>query len=248
MLKLTTRAAPSPIRVEAPQGQPSLIWEKCTEAQKSAYSQRLSGLLEQSPSLLSHCSNNHCTEDACLSSIQKEYESIVNQISLADKVIPRHKPGVQKHWWTEELSALKEQNIHIHRLWQSEGKPHSGPTNEERLRVKAVYKKALRAAQKKPKQSCWNRLHGAMASKNTTQFWKSWKQLHNKSKSDLHPVIDDKTSKEDIAASFRTHFEKVSKPNNDERVKTINENSNPNIRVLMSLTLVTAIATIIRSL
>ena len=87
-----------------------------------------------------------------------------------------------------------------------------------------------------------------MVSKNTSQFWKSWKQLHNKSKSDLHPVEDDKTSKEDIAASFRTHFEKVSKPNNDERVKTINENSNPNIRVLMSLTLVTAIATIIRSL
>ena len=73
-----------------------------------------------------------------MSSIQRDYDNLTEILQEADKVLPRHKPGVQKHWWSDDLSRLKEQNITIHRLWQAEGKPRSGATNDERLRVRAT--------------------------------------------------------------------------------------------------------------
>ena len=106
-------------------------------------------------------------------------------------------------------------------MWISEGKPHVGPTNAERLRVKAAYKQAIRLAQKAPKQSCWNSLHSSLASKSTTDFWKSWKQLYSKSQSDLHTVVNGTSSKSEIADNFKSHFVKVSLPNNQQRVDSL---------------------------
>ena len=68
--------------------------------------------------------------------IQSEYDNIMRQLKEADKCLPRHKPGVQKSWWTDELSSLRQKNMEIHRLWLTEGKPRSGPTNAERLCIK----------------------------------------------------------------------------------------------------------------
>ena len=156
-------------------------------------------------------------------SIQAEYDNLVCQLQLSDKRLPRHKPGVQKSWWTDELTALKEQNIDIHRLWLKEGKPGSGPTNTERIRVRAAYRKELKSSQNSPKQSCWNRLHEAFTNKNTDQFWKSWKKQYNVNGSHLHPVVNGLSSEGDIANSFQTHFEAVSKPNDAERVGNIDK-------------------------
>ena len=91
----------------------------------------------------------------------------------------------------------------------------------ERLKVKAEYKKAIKNAQRSPHQTCWNRLHSAMSSKNSCEFWKSWKQVYNKNKSELHPVVNGVTDKGEIASSFASHFAKVSQPNNAERVETL---------------------------
>ena len=108
------------------------------------------------------------------------------------------------------VTFLRNRSIEIHRLWQHEGKPRSGPTNDERCRVKAAYKKAIRSAQRKPKQSSWNRLHSSFLSKNPTEFRKSWKQMYSKSRSDLHTVINGFSSKSDITNTFKNHFIKVS--------------------------------------
>ena len=103
-------------------------------------------------------------------------------------------------------------------MWQLEGKPRSGSTNDERIRVRAAYKRAIRLTQKKPKQASWNRLHTSLLTKSTTEFWKSWKQLYSKNQSDLHSVVNGVTSKTEITDSFKTHFIKVSKPNNQQQV------------------------------
>ena len=200
---------------------PSLIWEKCTEEQKGSYNHRLSQLLNQSPSLLRSCDVAHCTDVECCSVIQKEYDKLLCHMSTADKVLPRHKPGVQKSWWTAELTSLREESIDIHRLWISEGRPRSGPTNEERLRVKSAYKRCIRQAQRSPKQACWNRVHSALVSKDTTNFWKSWKCMYSKTQSNLHPVVDGLTDEKAIAESFASHFSKVSKPNNAAQVERL---------------------------
>ena len=202
---------------------PSLKWEKCNEEQKLRYRDRLSDLILHSPAIATKCNVVHCESDVCRASVQHEYDNLIRIIAEADKVLPRHKPGLQKHWWTDELSRLRNQSIDIHRLWQVEGKPRSGHTNVERLRVRSAYKHAIRSAQRAPQQSCWNKLHGNLASKNTNEFWKSWKQLHNKNKSNLHSVVNGFSTKPEIAESFKGHFVKVSKPNNQQRVNELNE-------------------------
>ena len=161
MMCLSCNLSTSP-PTEQPQPKCSTLkWEKCSEAHKQAYNSRLRHLLNDSPSLLPSCSSVHCTNEYCRAAIQSEYDNLIKQISDADKALPRHKPGVQKPWWTEELTNLRQKSIDIHRLWQSEGKPRSGPTNTERLKVKAAYQKAIKSAQRSPRQLCWNRLHGA---------------------------------------------------------------------------------------
>ena len=62
-----------------------------------------------------------------------------------------------------------------------------------------------------------------MSSKDTNQFWNSWKQLYRKDKSHLHPVVNGVTDKKEIVNSFSSHFEKVSKPNNVEKVESVKD-------------------------
>ena len=221
--QLSCKISAEPARAESSKKSPSLKWEKCNDEQKNAYSTRLADLLFQNPDHSTSCSIAHCRNSDCLSAVQKEYDKLIELISLADKVLPRHKPGVQKHWWSNELTELRKKSIEIHRLWQLEGKPRSGPTSNERLRVRAAYKKAIKLARKSPNQATWNKLHGSLLTKSTTTFWKSWKQLYCKNQSDLHNVVNGVTSRKDIADSFQSHFVKVSKPNNQQRVDCLEE-------------------------
>ena len=221
MFRLSCDLSAAPQQLDSSDKAPSLKWEKCSEEQKANYADCLSNLLTHSPCLLTTCDTVHCSNNYCTQSIQREYECIVEAVTQADKVLPRHKPGVQKHWWTDELTILRDKSIEIHRIWRVDGKPRAGPINDERLRARAAYRQGLKAAQKRPNQSCWNRLHRSFADKNTTDFWKSWKQMYCKNYTDLHTVVNGVTSKRDIADSFRSHFVNVSKPNNQERVNSL---------------------------
>ena len=118
---------------------------------------------------------------------------------------------------------MRNQNISIHQLWKFEGKPRSGATNCERLRVRATYRQAIKHAQRAPKQASWNKLHTTLAEKSTTNFWKSWKLLYSNNQSHLHSVVNGVTGKEEIADSFNNHFVTVSQPNNQQRVDEMNE-------------------------
>ena len=108
----------------------------------------------------------------------------------ADSHLPRHIGGREKDWWTPELTHLKRQSVEIQNLWISVGRPGNGPTNQERLRVRLAYRRAIKAAQNVPKQQAWNRLYSAMEVSDTTNFWNSWKVLHNKKSSTTAPVVD----------------------------------------------------------
>ena len=222
-LRLTVKTSAEPPRITPPVKAPTLKWEKCTDDHIALYKQRLSDLLIHSPTLTTNCNVAHCTSQNCLLSIQHEYDNLTTFIKAADEILPRHKPGVQKHWWTDELSSLRNKSIDIHRLWQIEGKPRSGATNDERLRVKAAYKRTIKSAQRAPKQTSWNKLHGTLTRKKTIDFWKEWKHLYSKNNSGLHTVVNGVSAKEEIADSFKGHFVKISKPNNRERVESLNE-------------------------
>ena len=223
MMELSANLTDQPHNDSPVEKTPSLKWEKCTVEQKDAYTLCLDKRLANSPSLLTGCCTSHCKDEACISSIQKEFDNLTQQMVQADRVLPRHKPGIQKSWWTEELSSLKSQSIDIYRLWVAEGKPRHGATNSERLRVRAAYRRAMKDCQRKPKQKCWDRLHETLTTKSTDQFWKAWKSNYSVNKSHLHPVVNGLSSEPDIADSFQAHFINVSKPNNMDRVKKLDD-------------------------
>ena len=60
------------------------------------------------------------------------------------------------------------QSTFIHNAWINAGRPSSGLIHQERLRARASYRRAIRAAQRAPKQAAWNRMHTAMADKDNS--------------------------------------------------------------------------------
>ena len=112
--------------------------------------------------------------------------------------------------------------MQIHSLWLAEGRPCSGPTFDEKRRICSNYKRAIRAAQKAPKQIAWNKIHMAMESEDTNQLWNSWHHLYNQSNDQFAPVVDGCSDKKDIAEAFRISFESNSVPNNVGKVNDIN--------------------------
>ena len=206
-----------------PTTQPKLKWASISNQQKYDYSTRLQFLLDSCCSPASACRDKcRCRDAECHNAIQQEYDFLVSSLKAADAFLPRFKPGVEKDWWTEGLSELRDKSIEIHNLWVSEGRPRQGPTHEERLRVRAAYKRGIRAAQKSPKQVAWDRLHSAMADNNTDTFWMSWRKIYNKNKSHLPPVVEGCSSGLDIANCFRDSFKKNSTPNNSDNVERLN--------------------------
>ena len=205
--------------------QETLNWKNLNPSHVDAYTARPSMLVDAlpEPEVTSHCHTSCiCENTSCLQSAQKEYDLLIQCLQVADSTLPRHKPGISKDWWTEGLDELKKKSIEIHSTWKNAGRPRHGAIHEERLRVRAAYKSALRKAQRAPKQAAWDRLHTALSQNDTNSFWKSWRRLYNPNKSDLPPVVGGISSNKGIAGAFRSSFEKNSTPNNPEKVRSLN--------------------------
>ena len=168
------------------------------------------------------------SNQSCLESLQTEYDYIVNCLKDADSALPRAKSGVQKDWWTNNLTNLRNKSVEIHSIWINEGRPRQGPIHDERLHIRANYKRALRSAQRAPKQAAWDRLHLSLTQKDTNHFWKSWRQLYNKDKSQISPVVNGITSPHAIADIFKQSFQSNSTPNNQANVDRLNREFSTN--------------------
>ena len=204
---------------------PTLQWQNLSSSHINAYTDAVHHRMHELPPSFcaTQCQSTcSCRDKACLESLQIEYDNIINCLRAADASLPRQKPGVKKDWWTSGLDELKSKSIDIHNTWISSGRPRQGPIHDERLRVRAAYKSALRAAQRAPKQAVWERLHTELLQNDTTSFWKSWRHLYNKNKGEFSPVIDGVSSKNGIAETFKACFSKNSSPNNPEKVASLN--------------------------
>ena len=218
-----------PFRVQntnSDENRKSLNWKKVRPVDIAKYNAELEKLLlrRSTPLVVSACRRScGCVNDICRSDIQNEYDEIRLCLLSASKHLPKHSAGIEKDWWSPELTRLRDQSIAIQELWVNEGKPRSGSTFQERLRVRAGYKQSIRQAKKAPKQAAWNRLHSGMVSQDTDQFWKWWRSVYSKNKSQFPPVVDGHSSKEGISNAFKEAFQKNSKPNNQAKVDELND-------------------------
>ena len=214
------------INQNPPTVQPTLKWDKLSPDDLVQYTNRLCRGVSAVPlpSAVMSCRRKcGCRSEACFKSMQIEYDNITGAILKASASLPRQKPGMEKDWWTSELTEIRNKSIEINNLWASQGCPRHGPTHAERLRVRADYKRALRAAKRAPKQAAWDRMHNALVENKTDSFWKNWRRLYSKNKSTLAPVVNGCTTEEEITSTFKTAFQNNSKPNNEERVESLNK-------------------------
>ena len=199
----------------------TMHWNKIPEACKTNYSSMLEKLLAQRqvPRGVFMCRHScGCQDMSCRAELQMEYDEIISCMQNASKLLPKATRGVEKDWWSSNLTQLREKSIEIHRVWVSEGRPRHGATNAERLNVRAAYKCEIRRAKKAPKQQAWNRLHQAMTDHDTGDFWKRWSTIYGKKNRTVAPVVDGVSSNVEIACAFQKAFEKNSKPNNSAKV------------------------------
>ena len=202
---------------------PVLKWEKLSALQLARYTSRLQHEVTTIPSTVLHCTSPcRCHDSRCGDALQSEYDSLISAMKKADSTLPRAKPGVEKNWWTNSLTDLRKKSIEIQTIWINEGRPRQGPTHEERLRVRAAYKRAIRAAQRAPKQAAWDRLHSQLVESDTNSFWRTWRGLYNKNKSPIPSVVNGCSSEDAIADSFMQSFRRNSTPNNQANVDRLN--------------------------
>ena len=147
MMSITIPVQPCNTDTAKTDQMPKLRWNKIPQREISNYTSRLATavdrMAETRGSLCdSVCTDNqHCTDETCRYFIQQEYDDLITCLKLADADLPRHKPGLRKDWWNEELSDLKAQSLQIHAIWVADGRPRSGPIQLERLKVKCTYKR-----------------------------------------------------------------------------------------------------------
>ena len=199
-----------------------LNWSKLSDESKDSYITRLKLNVDALGTRRRHtdCAGKcHCKHEQCFVDIQQEYDALVQCVKEADSILPRQKPGTRKEWWNENLSLLKNQSIEIHNVWKEQGRPSQGAIHRERLRIKAAYRLAIKDAQRAPKQQSWDRLHSAMESNETNDFWNSWRNMYSNRNGQFAPVVEGCSSKENIAEAFKKSFEGNSVPNNRERVE-----------------------------
>ena len=140
----------------------------------------------------------------------------------ADQTIPKLCQRTLKYWWSDELTALKNNAIDSNNLWIAAGKPSSGITAENRKRDKYSYKLAIKKQKKNEISGITESLYESLLTKNSTNFWTTWKSKLG-SPNSLPKKVNGKGNERDIAEEFAVYFADVCTGNSPDRCKTLKD-------------------------
>jgi hypothetical protein len=148
-----------------PQSAPRLRWDK---ANLSAYYSlsycRLEPLMRDVDKFISNhvsvCSNSYLNMNCepillrcqlvnirplAQSFIESAYTQLISILQeTAEASVPKLYRSTLKHWWNDELNALKQQSIESNKYWVEAGKPTSGIIAEAMKNDKYAYKLAIK--------------------------------------------------------------------------------------------------------
>ena len=126
---------------------------------------------------------------------------------MADSVLPRCKPGVRKHFWSDELDQLKTDSFNAFRLWEDVGRPKHGTVYLNKVSCSLNYKRALRRAKSKKDLGHGEILSDYLTHGDDNMFWKTWRKLQDKPC--LPPRIEGESCDADIVKTFSKHFSDI---------------------------------------
>ena len=171
-------------------------------------------------SLLNFCegdrnrmNNDFIIRATAKSLINKYYPILIDVLtSAANMSISRTQAHVFKHWWTDDLTELKDKSYHSYLTWVQLNRPRSGPIFNEYMKDKYIYKYNTRKIRDDEYLSVSNELHDLLLKKDINNFWKTWNcKLNVKPKPNLpvNGLLDEK----EISDFFADYFETTCSPN-----------------------------------
>ena len=164
--------------------------------------------------------NRVCEDVSHLHLIEDYYQKIVHAIAVADSVLPRCSPSIQKHFWNDELTKLKNESIEAYELWKNSGRPCSGVVFRMKKSSHYRYKHYLRQCQKNFDRDRNDKLHDDLTDKDSVNFWRSWKSIHGSNR-DNALRIDGYYKDTEIANGFADSFQSVYRSNDPTRVSAL---------------------------
>ena len=103
------------------------------------------------------------------------------------------------------MNALKDNCIITHRLWVANGRQRNGILFDNKAKAKLLYRNTIKTRQSSEKSDITNSLHDALCSKDSSTFWKMWKNKFASSKARMD-TIDDLRDEQLIADKFADMF------------------------------------------
>ena len=124
---------------------PYVNWNKLTQEQRLLFKQKMSEYLNNiSVPLSCVVHGNHlCFNDCHKASVERYYEEITTAILKAEQCLPRVNPSIQRSFWSEEVSVLKDESINSTNEWKEVGCPSSGPIYDLKKDCHYRYKKEI---------------------------------------------------------------------------------------------------------
>ena len=154
--------------------------------------------------------------EVCKRIIDEFYPLFVAALIDASTVtVPVIKVNALKHWWSEELTELKQRSIDTFHVWKDAGKPRSGTVFDLYMQNKYAYKLCINKMKNDSAQEITNDLHEALCDKDNSGFWKIWNSKFNIKKRNKPLTVNNLTNSQDIAEAFSSYFGNVCQPNSD---------------------------------
>ena len=154
--------------------------------------------------------------EECKRIIDEFYPLFVAALIDASTVtVPVIKVNALKHWWSEELTELKQRSIDTFHVWKDAGKPRSGTVFDLYMQNKYAYKLCINKMKNDSAQEITNDLHEALCDKDNSGFWKIWNSKFNIKKRNKPLTVNNLTNSQDIAEAFSNYFGNVCQPNSE---------------------------------
>ena len=149
------------------------------------------------------CSNQEHTSiiDEWCDNVINELNRCVEQCRAKNSVV--HNPTKGSVLWFEELKKLKQQSVDVHNLWKMCGKPRMGTINDERLRVKGLYKACINTHKRVLETRKREWLVYKLASGDGKGFWKGWRRIVNNNRNLKQDSISGIVNNEEICTKFK---------------------------------------------
>ena len=154
--------------------------------------------------------------DVCKRAIDEYYPKFVDAlINASTATVPVIKVNGLKHWWSDELTELKQKSIDTFRIWKDAGKPRSGMVFDMYLQNKYAYKLCIIRMKNDSEHVISNDLYDALVEKDKASFWKIWNSKFNIEKRNKPLTVNNLTNPLAIAEAFSDYFGSVCQPNSN---------------------------------